>query len=259
MRILNYYYKTQNYYSEPIIEHDFLLRCIPLELPEQKNLTMKLTVDPLPTGGNFGMDSFGNRTYTGRLPRPHTEFSYCIEGTVERNDDLIPESTPLPIYSYASALTKPSAFLAEFLETIPTKNDVFAQAREICDAVHQAVQYTAGVTSVHTTADEALHIGKGVCQDYTHIFLALCRMKHIPSRYVNGLPEGEGASHAWAEIWYDGKWHGIDPTRNCLTNESYLKLCTGRDFYYCPIERGVFRGVTAQSQMVYTKVCEQNS
>ena len=114
--------------------------------------------------------------------------------------------------------------------------------------------YQTGVTNVRTTAGEAAQNKTGVCQDYAHIFLALCRMMKIPARYVSGLPVGEGASHAWVEIWFDGKWHGYDPTRNCHVDETYLRFCTGRDFHDCPIEAGVFWGNCIQNQKVYTKV-----
>ena len=49
-------------YSSPVTEHDFLLRCVPQERPEQRIVEMHLDVQPLVTGGNFGVDSFGNRT-----------------------------------------------------------------------------------------------------------------------------------------------------------------------------------------------------
>lgn len=110
------------------------------------------------------------------------------------------------------------------------------------------------MTSVNTTASEAFEKKQGVCQDYTHIFITLCRMHKIPARYVSDLPVGEGASHAWAEVWVNGKWFGIDPTRNCDADEKYLKFCTGRDFKDCPIEQGVFIGFGSQTQKVFTKV-----
>lgn len=83
------------------------------------------------------------------------------------------------------------------------------------------------------------------------------RAAGLTARYVSGLPEGEGASHAWAEVWHDGLWYGFDTTRNCAVDESYLKLCVGRDFSDCPIERGVFLGGGDQTQTVFMKVTEQ--
>lgn len=253
-RTLAFYYTTNNEYSYPIREHDFLLRCIPQELPEQKILEYELTVMPNVTGGNYGIDSFGNRTYTGRLPEDHSFFRYTVSGRACRDDALRANEKPLPIYSFPSALTEPSPVLLEFNESIPIVEDSLTEANLIREKVYTFMKYVSGVTCVDTTASEAFEKKQGVCQDFTHIFITLCRMHRIPARYVSGLPIGEGASHAWAEVWANGKWHGIDPTRNCDADEKYLKFCTGRDFKDCPIEQGVFLGFGAQSQEVFTKV-----
>jgi transglutaminase-like putative cysteine protease len=255
MRKLAFYYTTDNIYSEPVTEHDFLLRCIPQELAEQHILDFQLRILPLPTGGNFGLDSFGNRTYTGRVPEDHMEFRYTVSGQAIRDDTKKDQAqAPLPCFSYPSALTRPSDNLADFLATIPSSGSALDQAEAIREAVFHRIAYMPGVTTVSTTAAQALEAGVGVCQDFTHIFLALCRMRKIPARYVSGLPQGEGASHAWAEIWLDGYWIGIDPTRNCLATEAYLKFCTGRDFQDCPIEQGVFRSCCSQKQTVFAQV-----
>ena len=79
----------------------------------------------------------------------------------------------------------------------------------------------------------------------------------LSARYVNGLPEGEGASHAWCEVWLDGVWTGIDPTRGRWTDESYIRFGIGRDFADCPMERGVFLGGANQCQTVFMKVSQQ--
>lgn len=244
-------------YSSPVNEHDFLLRCVPQERPEQRIVEMHLDVQPLVTGGNFGVDSFGNRTYTGRLPRGHTAFSYRVQGIAIRDESRrLPCPHPLPVYSYPSTLTRPSETLRRLFESVEASDDDLEQAERFRVAVYEFMTYKSGVTNVQTTAADAALFRAGVCQDFTHIFLALCRMKHIPARYVSGIPVGEGASHAWAEIWYDGKWHGIDATRNCPADEKYLKFCSGRDFIDCPIEQGVFWGCCTQSQEVYTKLEE---
>ena len=85
----------------------------------------------------------------------------------------------------------------------------------------------------------------------------LARQAGLPARYVNGLPEGEGASHAWCEVWLDGVWTGIDPTRGRWTDEGYIRFGVGRDFGDCPMERGVFLGHTSQRQTVFMTVSQQ--
>ena len=103
---------------------------------------------------------------------------------------------------------------------------------------------------------QALEGGGGVCQDYAHIFLALCRLMGIPARYVAGMMVGEGATHAWTEVWILGAWIGFDPTNNRLAGDHYIKLSHGRDFGDCTIDKGCFKGFAAQKQNIYVKVEE---
>ena len=77
-----------------------------------------------------------------------------------------------------------------------------------------------------------------------------------PARYVAGMMLGEGASHAWVEVWLDGGWQGMDPTNNRLADETYIKLTHGRDFGDGSIDRGRFLGFAGQSQEICVKVEE---
>ena len=101
------------------------------------------------------------------------------------------------------------------------------------------------------TAGEAFALGCGVCQDYAHILIALCRAKGIAARYVAGMIFGEGATHAWVEIYDNGIWHGLDPTQNKRIDDGYIKLAQGRDSRDCQLNRGVFCGTAIQQQNIY--------
>lgn len=67
---------------------------------------------------------------------------------------------------------------------------------------------------------------------------------------------GEGASHAWIEIYADGRWTALDPTHDRLVTDDYIKISHGRDYEDCAVERGVFKGNALQIQNVYVKVEE---
>ena len=258
MRSLSFYYDTSLTFSELIKEHDFLLRCVPPDLPEQRITEFTLTIVPMDRGGRYGTDAFGNRTYKGRIPAPHMSFRYTVRGRAGRDDSAKQrEDTVLPGYKYPSRLTEPTDEMKDFLASRPLSGTALAKALAISTAVHEHFTYTPGATGVSTTAGEAFHQAKGVCQDYAHVFLSLCRLSGIPARYVSGLPEGDGVSHAWAEIWDDGYWYGVDPMRHVPVDEGYLKLSMGRDFTDCPIESGLFSGYTDQQQKVYMKVCQE--
>lgn len=112
--------------------------------------------------------------------------------------------------------------------------------------VHQLIKYTKGATTVHTTANEILQSQEGVCQDYAHLFIAVCRHNGIPARYVSGYiyPSDElvGAlqMHAWVEVFVpDLGWIGVDPTNNVFANENFIKVSHGTDYNDCSPIKGI--------------------
>jgi len=96
------------------------------------------------------------------------------------------------------------------------------------------MQYEAGLTHVGTTAAEALEIEHGLCQDYAHVMLAICRAAGLSARYVSGHLLGEGGSHAWVEVLLpDGNGlsaFAFDPTNNRLPHLGYVTVAVGRDY-----------------------------
>ncbi len=102
----------------------------------------------------------------------------------------------------------------------------FAQAAS--DLIHERFRYVKGATHVHSSIEDSLSIGAGVCQDFAHVLLGVVRMRGIPGRYVSGYlvpgsdtgPDarqeeviGGQASHAWAEVLIpENGWMGLDPT-----------------------------------------------
>src|ERR1700679_962645 len=107
-------------------------------------------------------------------------------------------------------------------------------AQRVCDAVHAAITYEYGVTSVKTTAAEALALGRGVCQDSAHVMLALCHLLGLPARYVSGHLLGQGGTHAWVEVIVpDGEQAravAFDPCNDRPAGSGYLTVATGRDY-----------------------------
>ena len=279
-RELSFYFDTVLNFSGSVTEHNFLLRCIPADAPEQSILSYTLTVYP-DGAASLGRDSFGNVVRAGRVVEAHDSFRYTLQGMAYRDDSLRVPEEAAPFYRYASPLTQVTPELEAFYESVVKDAagsmlqvrsqdggqlqgapggfsvlNALEKANILCAKVYEHFTYTPGETNVMTTAGEAFADGKGVCQDYAHVLITLCRMAGMPARYVSGLFVGEGASHAWTEIWMDGLWYGIDPTHNCLADEKYLKLCIGRDYSDCPLERGVFSGWAEQTQKVFTKVTD---
>lgn len=255
-RRLTFYYDTLLEFQQPVTGHAFALRCVPTSFPGQRILDVTLTLEPsVPYA--WQRDGFGNLLQTGRVEQPHTHFRYTVQGSAEVDlSQRIPEKAH-PVFRYPSRYTAVSQDMSQWLSQLILPEGAYDRALSLAQAVHDYMTYMPGVTGVNTTAQQAFAQRSGVCQDFSHVYLALARKAGLTARYVNGLPEGEGASHAWCEVWINGVWLGIDPTRNRLADEGYLRLGVGRDFGDCPIERGVFLGCTPQQQTVTTRVYPQ--
>ncbi len=127
-------------------------------------------------------------------------------------------------------------------------------AVQVMHKLHNSFTYQKCATDVHTSAEEAMAKGAGVCQDYAHIFLSLLRLKGIPARYVTGMLRGEGESHAWVELALGNFWYGLDPTNDCAVAGEHVRIACGRDYGDCRISQGVFFGGARQTQQVEVKV-----
>lgn len=255
-RLLHFSYDILLEFSQPVREHAFALRCMPASFPGQDILDCTLSFDPQ-RPYTLQHDGFGNLLQIGYISQPHDHFRYTLNGTARLAVSRREPERPLPVFRFPSDYTRPWPGLTRMLEQLDLYADLRERAWQLMTFVHGHMEYAPGTTGVHTTAEQAYTSGKGVCQDYAHIYLALARQAGLTVRYVNGLPEGEGVSHAWCEVWLDGVWTGIDPTRCKWTDDGYIRFGIGRDFGDCPIERGVFLGETDQTQTVFMRVWEQ--
>lgn len=257
MKRLEFTYRTHIDFEFPVVDHYFTLRCMPRPSATQRPLACQLSLFP-ETPWSLQRDGYGNLLQVGACRSPHSGFTFHATGTVAVDLSRRELEPCHPAFGCPSALTQSSPELRRFLSAhCPPSGTPLEQARGLMYAVHDHITYTPGVTSIHTTAAQSFALGKGVCQDESHILIALCRMAGIPARYVCGLTVGEGATHAWMEVWSDGFWYGLDPTRNKDVDETYLVIALGRDYYDCPVERGVLKGSGYQKQFVYMRVSEQ--
>ncbi|MDD2798895.1 MAG: transglutaminase family protein [Bacteroidales bacterium] len=251
---LQYSFTTKFLFTEEVRSHSFLLRCTPQHLPFQKIISEQCVIFPS-TELSRGMDSFGNIVHSGHITEPHSTFEFCSEGEVWLETYRICEELN-PLFLYTSDYTKPLNLVEQLFLNIEFSHiDTISQKIEKISAkLHENFFYETGATTIATTANHALEIGKGVCQDYAHIMTALCRKANIPTRYVAGFMQGEGYTHAWIEFYEHGIWLPFDPTHNRWIEDGYIKLAHGRDYADCPIERGVFSGVTFQTLNVNLRV-----
>jgi transglutaminase-like putative cysteine protease len=119
-------------------------------------------------------------------------------------------------------------------------------AQRICSAVHARMTYEFGITGTSTTAAQALAGGRGVCQDYAHIALALCHELGLPARYVSGHLLGQGGTHAWFEVLVDAGDRVVaipfDPCNDRRAGRGYLTIATGRDYADVAPTAGTYEG-----------------
>lgn len=260
IRRLRYLYHMQLKFEFPVSEHHFKLRCFPATDERQKIFNEHIEIYPVHFG-SFEKDSFGNMCVYGTAKQTHERFSVDVGGVADINPEnqLHDEEYKSGIFKYETDLTKAGKNIREFhLELEPAEffENNFERARYFMNMLYDDFSYVPGVTGINTTAEEAFSLRRGVCQDYAHILLAMCRLERIPCRYVAGMIHGEGATHAWTEIYDNGVWHMLDPTHNRECDDFYIKISSGRDAKDCSINQGVFYGGGRQTQEIKVKVNE---
>lgn len=188
-------------------------------------------------------DLFGNPVYFLDIPYIAKSVQFEIWCSVERssNLELVPLLDPVEaaLYGEPSRLTLPNTALEEAAKMLASReSEPWRLAEAISNWVWETMRYTSGITSVATTASEAIKLGQGLCQDYSHIMISLCRLTGIPARYVSGHLLGEGGSHAWVEALLPsptatGMLEAVafDPTNHCRTGLRHITVAVGRDYY----------------------------
>lgn len=254
----SYRYETVDCFDTNIYCHHFKLRCVPYECDFQHLSEHHLHISPC-NKVTFGFDAFGNGIQYGGEAEPHNFFAFVSRGIVEQQTYRIREAAyPSSIYLLPTMSTAASKGMLYMIDTSSLPDDG-EKALRLCHAVNRWMSYKPGVTDVGTTAAEAFEAGAGVCQDYAHILIALCRAAGIPARYVNGFLIGNGETHAWVEVYHDGCWEGLDPTNDCRIEYGYIKVAHGRDANDCPVNRGVFTGHALQHSTIQVSVEEMTS
>ena len=116
-RELSFYFDTVLNFSGSVTEHNFLLRCIPADKPEQSILSYTLTVYP-DGAASLGRDSFGNVVRAGRVVEAHDSFRYTLQGMAYRDDSLRVPEEAAPFYRYVSPLTQVTPELEAFMKEL---------------------------------------------------------------------------------------------------------------------------------------------
>jgi len=209
----------------------------------QRLVVERLTVNGVPLAAELLRESFANRLL--RLNAPPGSLRVAYAATVDINH----------------MFEQPTAIHESALDQLPLETLLFLRASRYCQSdqlvqfahaefghlprgyarveairswVQQHTQFVSGVSTVATTALDTLNDQRGVCRDFAHLMIALCRGLNVPARFVTGLDYGANPAlgpsdfHAYVEVWLGNRWYLFDPTGISPTT-GLMRLATGRD------------------------------
>tara|TARA_X000001036_G_C20390504_1_gene688480 strand:- start:127 stop:729 length:603 start_codon:yes stop_codon:yes gene_type:complete len=160
-----------------------------------------------------------------------------MNGIVGSHDN----SLPLDLFKNSTTLSMPGPRLRQLGKDIKNllqtdrDGDLYA-LHELSGQILANIKYSKGKTDINTTAEMAMEIGEGVCQDHVHAFMSVARLLGFSARYVSGYlmmqdTVSQEASHAWAEVYVTGLgWLAFDISNGISPDDRYVKLATGFDY-----------------------------
>lgn len=197
-------------------------------------------------------DAFGNIIHVLTADQGLSELRVLVDGVVETQDahGVVAgevERFPPRLFLRDTSLTQPDAAIVHFAEEMSA-----SASGDMLNTLHAVMAYLCGnivydteATRVTTTAAEAFAQRRGVCQDFTHIFIATARHLGIPARYIGGhFHRSDGAidqkaGHAWAEAFVpDLGWVAFDSTNGICGTDAHIRVAVGLDYLGAAPVRG---------------------
>jgi transglutaminase-like putative cysteine protease len=262
---------TNFVYSAPARASYNEVRQTPLSNGHQTTLEAAVTTAPSVAHNSYS-DYWGTHVVYFNVDAPHEHLTIRSRALVETRraaypadlswSDVDAQADRLYQYLVPSRYTAASPSLRDAALALRTSTPR-GTVRAVSDWVNGTLDYVSGVTSVHTSAAEAFDAGRGVCQDFAHLAIAVLRAAGVPTRYVSGYlhpdQHGEtgeattGESQAWVEAWLGG-WWGLDPTNATQIGERHVSVARGRDYADVAPVKGVFAGRAQHSTDVAVSI-----
>lgn len=267
------FHRTQYTYVSPARDSFNDVRLEPPSIPEQTVESFSIRVEP-ETKLNRYTDFYSNLVHHFEIPAPHN--SLLIESKLKVDthwpEPLGPDAELCPMEKLNDALDAERCF--DYLQSsryvelevdvwklaIDAKgerNDVWQTALALMKFTHEHLKYLPNSTHVHTKMSDVIKARQGVCQDFAHFLIGLCRSVKIPARYVSGYLATEiaSATHAWMEVFIPGiGWRVLDPTHNRQVNEMYVKIGHGRDYADVAPVSGNYHGTLERAMQVEVRI-----
>ena len=273
-RRLSVKHKTEFTYAGAAFESVNEVRICPVDAARQHVEVAEFDVTPSAEVSTF-FDAFGNRVWWCQVVPAHDVLTLEARATVA----TAAPPRPVPTLTVAAewAAVRGESYQDRFAEYIvpsprvqmPTavvdfSLDVRASdaegvapwADQLAQALYGTLTYERGTTDVDTPVAEVIGHGRGVCQDFAHVFVACCRIRGVAARYVSGWlhaidRDGPAESHAWAEVRLPGgDWFELDPTHPGEVDDRYVRIAVGRDYGDVMPVRGVYRGGATERMTV---------
>ncbi|CAM3228345.1 transglutaminase family protein [Sporolactobacillus spathodeae] len=280
---------TKYKYASEIADSVNEIRLTPRTNTHQTCLQSRITTSPQAPIYTYE-DYFKNLVYSFSVADPHTLLTIHSESIVVTSNE---EPVIKSVLTGAQELEELASerFLDDYAEYLhpseytPITPDIsqmasqfeashtFASLADKLTALTAQIKndftYDPSATQVQTKIDEMIQLRRGVCQDFAHLMIALCRTMGIPARYVSGYQyitdinggnaDFEQASHAWVEAYIPGVgWTGFDPTNNVPINWRYIILAYGRDYKDIVPVKGIYHGTPQQKLDVIVDVRQIN-
>ena len=269
-------------YAIPVSESINTLHLEPRTFPFQRTLSAFIKVLPATRLGSFP-DLFENVAHHFEILQPHYRLE--IEGRVKVQTSRL----VLPDVAYSGdegyyndpdvwqttwLFKQPSHYVSrsaeiwrQAIDLTNGKAAIYEKVTAMMQWVHTHFRYDGSSTDVNTHIQEALTLRAGVCQDFAHVLIGLCRAIDLPARYASGYIYngqrdnlvGAQASHAWTEVYLpEVGWIGFDPTNNTLADERYIKVAVGRDYNDVAPIKGSYKGTSQCVMSVSVNVDKLN-
>lgn len=208
-------------------------------------------------------DAFNNIWITSSQRQPYSQMTIMAQGIVEINPATqfgIDTHINPQLFLQPTTSTLCNADMKSFADCyVPRINR--ANLIVLSEAILNYIPYTPEQTSVHTSAIEAFQCRQGVCQDHSHVFIAMCKYLGLPARYVSGylfVPyTSHLASHAWAEVFFENTWYCFDTSNQLFTPNAHIYVAIGRDYWDVAPVRGIRErgGIESMSSIVQVLAC----
>ncbi|MBN9693494.1 MAG: transglutaminase family protein [Verrucomicrobia bacterium] len=261
-------HRTRYSYASPVRESFNEVRLKPVTNEHQTVESFLLKVLP-PGRLKHYEDFYKNWVHHFEIPEAHSHLSIeALTRISTRPQALSLDLTPAPMSRLVEAARSERCFdylqPSRYVDLDPAtwrlaldatagQTDIWQASVAIMRFLYGHLKYVSNSTHVHTHMSEVLEQRAGVCQDFAHVMLGMCRAVKIPALYVSGYlaTECASATHAWVEVFVPGQgWCALDPTHNRAPDETYVKIAVGRDYADVTPVRGHYRGTTERQMEV---------